>query len=234
MRKFFVINVNNKKVFFNTSDYKHLKTLRISLHQKIEVIDQFNQLLVVSIEDNKSYWGKILKISLQKPILAYDITCFLGVIPKNQFEKALVQLNELNIKAVFPVWFVYSQKKHHLDFVRLQKIVQESNKQTNRINGIIINNALFFNDLLKCLSDFDLVFLANENEKKYTLSDYLPLKIQKPKIAYLIGPAGGFSNEELSLLKSRCYSVKLTDTILKSATAAVYLASILVELVYHA
>ncbi|MDE7075031.1 MAG: 16S rRNA (uracil(1498)-N(3))-methyltransferase, partial [Malacoplasma sp.] len=42
-------------------------------------------------------------------------------------------------------------------------------------------------------------------------------------------PEGGFSEKETLELPRKCSFLKLTNTILKSETAAIYLASILIE-----
>ncbi|MDE5952871.1 MAG: RNA methyltransferase, partial [Malacoplasma sp.] len=161
----------------------------------------------------------------------YDITCFLGVIKKHNFELAVQKLNELNIKKIVPIYFDYSQKNYTLNFDRLNKIILESKKQCNRQSDLIICKPMIFKDLVIELDNYENNFLAYENQN---CSEWDKIKKDKNKnsinkVSFIIGPEGGFSEKEILELQKKCSFLKLTNTILKSETAAIYLASILIE-----
>ncbi|MDE5545142.1 MAG: RNA methyltransferase, partial [Malacoplasma sp.] len=160
----------------------------------------------------------------------YDITCFLGIIKKHNFELAVQKLNELNIKKIVPVYFNYSQKNYTLNFERLEKIISESKKQCNRKSDLIITNPIVFNDLINELGNYENNFLAYEKQK-YSEWDKIKQDTNRSlnKISFIVGPEGGFSEKEIIELQKKCLSLKLTNTILKSETAVIYLASILIE-----
>lgn len=228
MRKFFV-RVKNNKVWFDENDLKHFQVLRIKENEIIDCIDQENNLIKVLIEKINPIKTKILQID--KNVLTnkpYDITCFLGVIKKQNFELALVKLSELNIKKIVPVYFDFSQRNLNLNYQRLDTLVKESQKQCNRLEKLIVDSPINFNEMVKKLESFDKNFIAYEHQN---LSEWNKIKNNNElkNISYIIGPEGGFSNKEITELKNKCVFLKLTNTILKTETASIYLASILIE-----
>ncbi len=227
----FSIQIKNNKVWFSDSDLKHLQVLRIKPNQKIKCIDQYNNLVTVEILHLKPIKTRIINIISNSSFnYPYDITCFLGIIKKHNFELAVQKLNELNIKKIVPVYFNYSQKNYTLNFERLEKIISESKKQCNRKSDLIITNPIVFNDLINELGNYENNFLAYEKQK-YSEWDKIKQDTNRSlnKISFIVGPEGGFSEKEIIELQKKCLSLKLTNTILKSETAVIYLASILIE-----
>lgn len=233
MRKFFV-KLKNNKAIFNESDLKHLKVLRIKENSEIKCIDQFNNNVLVRIMSLNPFSAKVVNIEKTNNIVEpYPITCFMGIIKKQNFELAVQKLNELNIKKIVPIYFNYSQGNYELNKSRLEKIIFESKKQCNRSIDLIIEDPITFDDLVSQLNNYKYNFLAYEKNTDKKL-DYNSLDILKnDNISFLIGPEGGFSEKEILFLKSHCIGLKLTNTILKSETASIYLASVLIERFFY-
>lgn len=234
MRKFFV-KIKNNKIIFNDSDFKHLKVLRIGKNSKINCIDQDHNNIVVEVQSLNPFKTKIVsKSKLSNGISPYPITCFLGIIKKQNFELAVQKLNELNIKKIVPVYFNFSQRNYEINKPRLEKIILESKKQCNRFTDLIIEDPISFDELLKRLERYKYNFLAYERECKDTLSNVSNINLsQNDDISFLVGPEGGISEKEILLLKNHCIGLKLTNTILKSETASIYLASVLIERFFY-
>lgn len=230
MRQFTIL-IKNGKVWFSDSDLKHLQVLRVKPNQKIQCIDQENNLVTVEILNLNPIKTRIIKIVNNPSFnnISYDITCYLAVIKKHNFELAIQKLNELNIKKVVPVYFDYSQKNYLLNFNRLEKIILESKKQCNRSTNLIISQPIIFDEMIKELKNYKINFLAYEKQNKSEW-DKIKLNVNSTnKISFIIGPEGGFSQREILKLQKNCLFLKLTNTILKSETAAIYLASVLIE-----
>ncbi|BAC43952.1 16S rRNA (uracil(1498)-N(3))-methyltransferase [Malacoplasma penetrans] len=228
MRKFF-IRIKNNKVWFDDNDLKHFKSLRINNEDIIDCIDQNNSLVKVKIKSLDPIKSEIIEIKENKlSNKPYDITCFLGVIKKQNFELAVVKLSELNIKKIIPVYFDYSQRNINLNYQRLDILIKESQKQCNRIAKLEIDEPITFNDMVNKLNDFNCNFIAYEHQD---LSEWNKIKNNSNlnNISYIVGPEGGFSGKEINELKNKCIFLKLTNTILKTETASIYLASILIE-----
>lgn len=234
MRKFFT-KIENTKVIFLLNDYKHLKVLRVKKNDILECFNSENgDLIKVQITQTNPYIGNLIEIINKNNLKPYDITCFLGVIKKNNFEWAIEKLNELNIKKTYPVFFDFSQQNIVLNYERLNKMIDESCKQSNRFLKMELSGAISFNEMIELFKEFDLIVVAYEKETTKTLDNIKnDESFVHKKIAFIIGPEGGFSKNEINILKKETNSIKLTNTILKAETAAIYCASILIERFYN-
>lgn len=232
MRKFFV-KTNKNLVFFNENDFKHLKVLRIKKNDIIDCFDEDFNIIKVKIEKINPYLGIIAQTIINKKNDPYNITCFLAVIKKQNFELAVEKLNELNILKIIPVYFEHSKKEICLNYDRINKIIDSSCKQSNRTKKIILDKSIDFNKMSNELTKFDFVFVANEKINSFYLKDINISndKIHKANLCYIIGPEGGFSKKEFLFLE-KFHNIKLTNTILKSETAAIFFASNLIERFY--
>lgn len=231
MRVFFV-EIKNNNAYFNESDSYHITcVLRKKINNKVKCCNlKENIFFDAKIISIKPLVGVIDKDSI-KESLKFDsnIVCYLGIIKKNNFELAIEKLNEIGIKKVIPVLFERSQNNIILDFDRLAKISYESSKQCNRIEPLVIEKSINFDELINQLQKFDNVFVAHKETDSIRLCD---CKILLDKlIAYVIGPEGGFSLKEIKTFKTirKLQFLKLTDNILRTETAAIYLASVLYE-----
>jgi len=78
------------------------------------------------------------------------------------------------------------------------------------------------------LSYYDIVLLADENEKSTTLDQALPSIHNNLKIALIIGPEGGISEmERISLLSKKVIPVTLGHYILPTEIASLYILTYL-------
>jgi 16S rRNA (uracil1498-N3)-methyltransferase len=78
------------------------------------------------------------------------------------------------------------------------------------------------------LSLYDIVLLADENEKSKTLEKALPNVYKDMKIALIIGPEGGISDmERISLLSKKVIPVTLGHYILPTEIASLYILTYL-------
>lgn len=231
--RMFKTNLIKNKVIFLSEDSKHLKVIRLKKDQIIKCFDQFGNPYFAKIKNTNPVEASFLKYDEKSDFEPYNITCYLGIIKKNNFELAVEKLNELNLLAITPVYFARSQNNIQLNYERLSKIASESSKQTNRYQPIKINKAISFAELLLELGKSESYF-CYENEEKNTITN-LNLKIESKKpIAFVIGPEGGFVDKEIKSLENICNKIKLTKTILKSETAAIYAACSLIERFYNA
>ena len=77
---------------------------------------------------------------------------------------------------------------------------------------------------------YDIVFLAYEEEKENSIKDELK-NIEKKEsynIAVIIGPEGGITEKEVSLLREKgAKVVTLGNRILRTETVALYLSSVI-------
>lgn len=220
----FKVKIKNKKIIFSDNDIAHIvKSLRKKKDDLIKCIDEDNNLYDTKIISIKPFSVEIINFQKVEDN-SYNIHFYVGIVKKNNFELIVEKLNELNVREITPVYFQRSQSNIFLNYDRLNRIIDESCKQSNRIIPLKINNAIDFIELKNIISKNKNFIIADfkENNNSNTI-DY------GQQIKAIIGPEGGFTNEEISFLHNNCYSTILTNTILKTETAAIYLSTKIIE-----
>ena len=124
-------------------------------------------------------------------------------------------------------WATIHRKKGELDAARgkvFQKIAKEASEQSHRT---LIPEVLGVYDINNIPHDLlaDLNLLAYEKEAGQT-SDFINKDAKS--ISVMIGPEGGFSDEEVAkLVKDGFKLISLGKRILRTETAAVYALSVI-------
>ena len=113
---------------------------------------------------------------------------------------------------------------------RWNKIAESAAKQSGRGNIPVVRPVLSFAQAVEtAISENDLVLVCYEAEKKNALKTILRGVDTKPqKIALLIGPEGGFSEEEIrKILAAGGQAVTLGPRILRTETAGMIAAALI-------
>lgn len=223
MPKFKILKILNNEIYLSNKDELHIKkSLRKKIGDKIFCFDDSNEYESIITSIDKLKLEIVTKQKIKNDVLNLNI--YLGVIEKNNFELAVKKLNEINCKSITPVLFERSQNNINLNYERLARIISESSKQCHRYIDLELKDTLNFNEFIKQIKNDKLNIVAfQETKQNFSFNDIK----YSDKINLIIGPEGGFSKKELETLEENCLFLKLTNTILKSETAAIYLASIL-------
>ena len=247
MAKFFIDskNIDEKYIYLREkNDLHHLvKVLRSKVGDEIEVSDGSTWEYITVIDDIFEDEA-VLKI-VDKQKFATEpktrVTLYQGV-PKGQKMELIIQKTvELGIDTITPVFMERTVVEDHGKFdkkiERWQKISDEAVKQCKR--GMIpeITGKLTYKEMLNELKNFDLVLIPYEDEDGTTIKDVLreyseDRKSEDTKVAVIIGPEGGFTENEVKLaVESGAKSVTLGKTTLRTETAGIAaLAMIMYEL----
>lgn len=238
MHKFFVIsdNIINDNIIIEGEDYQHAtKVLRLKTGDKIQICDgEKNEYICLIQEINKKQIKcEIIEHFINNNESNLNITLFQG-LPKAQKMELIIQKGvEIGIKEFQPIItervVVKTEGrdlKNKLD--RWNRISYEAAKQSNR--GIVprVNDVLDFEEAINKLNEFDVVFVPYEKEKnkgfKKTLKEINDVK----SVAIIIGPEGGFSEQEIDIfIKNNYIPITLGPRILRTETAGLVAASII-------
>lgn len=238
MHKFFVKtdNIINDNIFIEGEDYQHAtKVLRLKTGDKIQICDgEKNEYICLIQEINKKQIKcEIIEHFINNNESNLNITLFQG-LPKAQKMELIIQKGvEIGIKEFQPILtervVVKTEGrdlKNKLD--RWNRISYEAAKQSNR--GIVprVNDILDFEEAINKLNEFDVVFVPYEKEKnkgfKKTLKEINGVK----SVAIIIGPEGGFSEQEIDIfIKNNYIPITLGPRILRTETAGLVAASII-------
>ena len=233
MNRFFVKKENvlaDEIIINNPEDIHHItRVLRLKEGAVFDVSDSEEweysvKLTSVSGNEIRSKIFDKQKFSSEPGL---KVTLFQGIPKQGKMENIIQKSVELGVYSIIPVFTARTVVSRNENFAgkieRWQKVAGEAVKQCGR--GIIpkVEKEISFSDMINLfnLQKFDVVLFPYENEEGYSIKSVLRNLKEKPQtLAIVIGPEGGFSDEEAEALKkSGADSVSLGKTILRTETA---------------
>lgn len=198
----------------DSEQFKHLKARRVNVGDRIDVRnlkDGYNYIYEIKNIDRKS---ASLELIFKHSILQNEnlLSLAWAVVEPSVVEKTLPLLNELGVKNLYFVYTDFSQKNFKIDLERCERILINSSQQCGR-NDII--NVKIYENFDKFIAGFKSVSLIHFGGKNLNLANKDEL--------FFIGPEGGFSDREISLVTNK-YGLNI-PYILKSNTAIVSVAA---------
>ncbi|MBO4888266.1 MAG: 16S rRNA (uracil(1498)-N(3))-methyltransferase [Firmicutes bacterium] len=241
MPKFFVTreDVQGNYIVIHKDTHHILHVLRKGKGDQLEICDGKNTDYLCEIleiaRDESQIICKVLKKVTSSAESSVRITLYQGLPKADKMELILQKGTEIGIHDFVP--FESSRTIVHLDtkkaggkIDRWNKIAESAAKQSGRGNIPVVRPVLSFAQAVEtAISENDLVLVCYEAEKKNALKTILRGVDTKPqKIALLIGPEGGFSEEEIrKILAAGGQAVTLGPRILRTETAGMIAAALI-------
>lgn len=218
-------NVEGNFLYIRGDEHKHLsKVLRKRIDDEIEVTDgRLNVYKCKIIEIEKDFLKcEILetKHDLNEPLIKTRL--FIAQLRnQDRFEFAIEKAVELGVYEIYPVISKYSVSREKLNETkrkRLSKIIISAMSQSQRCFLPVLKESLYFNELIKITgNDENKIVMYEFSGSENKLGD----EIKEGYIDLLIGPEGGFSEEEINELIQNKWKVKsLGKRKLRAETAA--------------
>lgn len=242
MSRFFVSpeNIGEENIIIdNREDLHHMvKVLRLSAGDEIDVSDssQWEYRCEILSVDADSAVARI--VDKQKFTAEPDVkvTLFQGIPKQGKMEVIVQKCVELGVESIVPVFMartvVVDKGNFGKKIQRWQKVSDEAVKQCRR--GIIpqVQEPVRTAEAIEQFDRFDLVLFPYENEDGRTIKDELRNCGAPRNVAVIIGPEGGFSDEEAeAIVNAGGRSVSLGKTTLRTETAGMAaIAMIMYEL----
>lgn len=165
--------------------------------------------------------------------LPVEITLAQGLAKGEKMDMIVQKATEMGATRIIP--FTSSRtivklndKKESNRIVRWQKIAKEAAEQAHRSRIPEISEVISYKELLQIGGQFDAALIAYELENQQKLSEILDKLEVGSKILVVIGPEGGFSEEEVAqAVNSGIKSVTLGKRILRTETAGIAAIAIL-------
>lgn len=231
MHKFFVAkeNIVGDVVNIYGDDVKHIyKVLRLKEGEKISINNCAGEEFISEITDIDKSTVKAriiekLDVNNESPLNVY---LFQGVPKAAKMDIIVQKCCELGVKEINPVMMkrvvVKNEMKEFKKLDRWNRIAFEACKQSKRSLITKVNNVIEFKDMLIKLKGIDLILVPYENEMGTGLKKVVR-EIDGKKIksaAIVIGPEGGFDEEEIEELKQiGAHIITLGPRILRTETA---------------
>ncbi len=198
----------------------------------------------VYISDNEQYKYKteILKIGKNEITLATkgkekilrkfpEIILFQCVLKKNPMEFVIQKSTEIGVDRIVPVISrrtIVDSGKVSDKLARWQKISDGASMQCKRDFSCRISSPEDIHGIM--VSEYDYFFIPYEKSANYNkiISEDADALSRISAIGFIIGPEGGFEENELNYLKKNgAREIKLGKNIYRSETAAIYFLSVL-------
>lgn len=217
-------------------EYQHLFVLRLREGEQFVFADGCGREHVFEVvaSDKNTITAKCVETRASENELACRLVLLQGLPKREKLEFIIQKSVELGAHDILPVMMARSnvridEKKTERKAERLHEISKSAASQSKR--GIIpeVHGVQAFASALDAVSDADIKLIAYEDEtSRGTLSALLPQLPQAKKIAILVGPEGGISDEEWQQAKAHGFqSVSLGKRILRTETAGLCLLSYL-------
>jgi 16S rRNA (uracil1498-N3)-methyltransferase len=191
-----------------------LNVLRLRIGDQIIVFNGIDGEYISQIKEIKKKYISIEIIKkIRDQIFLEKLDIYLSIIKQDRMLLAIDLAVQLGATAIIPIITDYTQYKN-LNYEKIEKRIIETVEQANRLDKTILKETI----TLKSLLDMDLkVIWANEREKIKTMNE-VEIKLFN---SILIGPEGGFSQNEQELLSKNpnFESVKISNSILRTETA---------------
>ena len=204
----------SNNIILTGDEHKYLfKVRRVKKEELIKIRNLKDDYLYIYEIENINKKEAILtlkekKLSPNKPKKFFHLGWCI-IEPKN-IEKTLPTLNEIGVSKISFIYCDYSQKNFKLKLDRISKILINSCQQCGRSDLMEIE---ILNSTKEFIEKYDFLALDFDGEE---------IKCKEYNKSFLIGPEGGFSEEERKLFKEK---IKLKGFILRSESAALSIAA---------
>jgi len=209
-------DIQNDLVRIRDEEHRHLSVARAAVGEEVEVFDGQGNVWLTKITavDRRETLAAVTHRHRVDPD-PHELIMGLALVRHAAFEFALEKAVEIGVTRIIPIIAARSNAKDAGRRERLQRIVIEAAKQSKRYHLPRLDEPVSFANAMKIQAPTRIVFAERNGAA-------LKPAISGSPVLYLIGPEGGWTDEELNSAQGSGFSfVGLGSTILKAETAAV-------------
>jgi len=191
--------------------------LRLKINDQFRIFNGTEGEFIATIIDiTKNNISINLSDFIRKPTTEVELTLGLCIIKPDKMIDAINMAVQLGVTKIIPLTSQRSQFKE-VNNDRLLKCIIEATEQTERLSPPTLSTTKLLKRFNKEMNG--IIIYANENESES--NSLIKLGNLKSNISLIIGPEGGFSDEELSIfpLWDNTFSISLGSNILRTETA---------------
>lgn len=233
MRRFFVDRADRPYAELTGAERKHLAdVLRARTGDRV----------VLCPNDGRDHIYEITAFERDKVTLRYveDIPnptepdlflcVYVAMLKGDKTELEVQKLTELGARRIVPFTSEYTVKTGE-KAERLRRAALEACKQCGRAIVPEVSDAVRFSEVISSLGSYDAAVFAYEGAYGGGLRLTDVIKGNEKKVALVIGPEGGFSENEVRLAENAGYrGVTLGKRILRAETAAIAGAAAIMQM----
>ncbi|MBQ6518963.1 MAG: 16S rRNA (uracil(1498)-N(3))-methyltransferase [Anaerolineaceae bacterium] len=212
------------------------KVLRLKEGTHVQFLDNTGWIYESAIHylDEKNLTAEIIEKKLAAGEPHSNISLYIGLTQREKFEWILQKCTEAGVGKIVPMITERSLIRKASDISgkrdRWEKILKEAAEQCGRGLIPVLGEPMTYREAVQKGASADAALFCWEGEKQTTLREILePFNGQARNISILIGPEGGFSEEEAEYASNYGWrSVSLGKRIYRMETAAI--ASVILSL----
>lgn len=240
MYHFYVENSNifEQEIRITGADVKHMKqVLRMKPGEKIIICNGQGKdyYSIIDRIEEQEIIARIEKIRETESELSTKLILFQGIPKKDKMEFVIQKAVELGVYEIVPMLTkrtivkLEEKKKEQKKIERWSEIAKSAAKQSGRGWIPRITEPLSFREALKKASSLDAAMVPYEAEEGIVAArEYVSGLKGLSTVGILIGPEGGFEEEEIALAKQfGIRPITLGKRILRTETAGLAVLSIL-------
>ena len=214
---------------------KHLRdVLRVNRGETLTFVDECRQRYVAQVDrvDRQALVARITSRLETAPPTPLQLTLAQGIIKGKKMDWIIQKATELGVGRIIPLHT--SRTVVRLDGLRAQRqqtrwqtIAYEAAQQSSRDEVPQVQPICSFSDFIRADSHF-LRLILWEGETERSLKNELASHSDLKSAALLIGPEGGFSQQEVSEAKAQGFrAIHLGQRILRTETASLVTLGVL-------
>ena len=212
-----IINIKDR-------DFLYLKNvMRIKISDQINIFNGKDGDFLAEIKDlDKKKCQIIVKKQIQEQYFPPKISLAFSIVKNNTLESIAKRGMEMGVTKFIPI----TTERSFINKFNEEKFLantKEGAEQSERNDLARIEKLQNLNNFLDELSDDKLLILCDESgESKKVSKVFQEINIKNKELIVLVGPEGGFSNNEFDLIKSKdIYSISLGPRVLRVDTAMI-------------
>lgn len=238
MHQFFVEShqISEKYVTITGDDVKHIRNvLRMRPGEEIRVSDGQGADYFCEIESvgQDAVSARILDKEATDTELPNRIYLFQALPKGERMEYVIQKAVELGVHEIIPVEMKYcvvklDDKKKEKKVVRWQEIAKSAAKQAKRSRIPKVKQVMSYKEAVAYAQECDICLVPYENEEGMKATQEVLDRIHiGESISVMIGPEGGFAEEEIAYVRDSMDVISLGRRILRTDTAAITTMSML-------
>ncbi len=212
------LQINNDYITISGQEYYHLRSLRLKIGENVIItngngLSAITSLYQIGIKKYEFCRLEYIENMNENP---YQIGLAMAILDNNErFENALEKAVELGVTDFYPIITKNTQKKS-INYDRLIAKAISALKQCKRSKLIKIHSEIELLSFLQDICNWENVIVADLTGEK-------PSHFKKSNCLIIIGPEGGFAEEELyEFNRHKSINVwKINQRTLRSETAAI-------------
>ncbi|ABD44999.1 RNA methyltransferase, RsmE family protein [Ehrlichia chaffeensis str. Heartland] len=154
---------------------------------------------------------------IRRQYVPKSLTLCLSIVKNTALQNVIRQATEMGVTFIQPIYTQHIATSN-INLSKCKKWAIEAAEQCGRLDIPDISFPIDFIDLKQLKTDDNNFVICDETGKGHPPSEVLK---GKNNVHIIIGPEGGFSNDELSFAYSFCDGLSLGTTILRVDTAVV-------------